>query len=328
MANYNIGFDLGGTKMLAGLVDSELRVVETVKRKSKSEAGAEAVFQDIAGTLQELLEKSGKNPEEIGAIGLSVPGILDRKKGVVVRTPNLGFSDFPLVARLKEHLPVPVILENDVNAGVWGEYVAGAARGYRHVLGVFPGTGIGGGLIINGDLYLGAGGNAGEIGHMVIQWDGALCGCGQRGHIEALASRGAMAKEAAGLVANGTLTGEYAQLGADIKAFSSKIFAQGIKEDNPAITGIVDRAAELLGVHIGGCLNLLNPELVLIGGGLIEKLGDYYLKRIEKAMRSSAWNFVAQDAHIKAGTLGDHAGIIGAADLAHRASEKKGKSTV
>jgi glucokinase len=317
MPDFYVGFDLGGTKMLAGLVDSQNNVIGTVKRKSQ--ASAEAVFADIAGLIEELLSKTGKTTQDIGGIGLSVPGILNRKKGTVVRTPNLGFSDFPLVARLQKHLGVPVVLENDVNAGVWGEYVAGAARGFQHVVGVFPGTGIGGGLIFDGKLYLGAGGNAGEIGHMVVQLEGPLCGCGQRGHIEALASRSAMTKEAAGLVANGTLGGSYAENGADLKAISSKFFAQGLKENNPHIVEIINRAADLMGVHIGGVINLLNPELVLIGGGLVEKLGDYYLKRVDKAMRKAAWEFVAAETQVKAGTLGDLAALVGAADLAKKA---------
>jgi len=257
----------------------------------------------------------------VGALGMSVPGILDRKKGTVVRAPNLGFHDFPLVKRLKDEFGFPVVLENDVNAGVWGEFVAGSAQGHRHILGVFPGTGIGGGLILNGQLYAGVGGNAGEIGHMILQLEGPLCGCGNRGCVEGLASRTAMGKEAVGLIANGTLTGDYAAGGADLKAVSSKFFAQGLKEGNPHIIAIIDRAADLLGTHLGGCLNLLNPELVLIGGGLVEKLGDYYLNRVEKAMRATDWEFVAADATVKAAILGDEAGLIGAADLAFREVE-------
>ena len=318
MADYHIGFDLGGTKMLAGVVGPDHHILGKTKRKTPSQSGPEAVYGDIVSTMDEVIAAAGKTRKDIGSVGMSVPGILNRKKGSIVRAPNLGFQDFPLVQRLEADFGFRVFLENDVNAGVWGEFIAGAAQGYHHVLGVFPGTGIGGGLIINGDLYAGAGGNAGEIGHMVLQLEGPLCGCGKRGHIEALASRTAMGKDAAGLIANGTLTGAYAENGADLKAISSKFFAQGLKEGNPHITAIIDRAADLLGTHIGGCLNLLNPELVLIGGGLVEKLGDYYLKRVEKAMRLSAWEFVAADAEVKAAVLGDDAGIIGAADLARK----------
>jgi glucokinase len=319
MADFHIGFDLGGTKMLAGVVGPGHEVLSKTKRKSQSQAGAEAVYEDIVATIRDTLAQAGKTAKDIGSVGMSVPGILNRKKGTVVRTPNLGFFDFPLADRLKAEFGFPIVLENDVNAGVWGEYVAGAARGHKHVLGVFPGTGIGGGLILNGELYAGVGGNAGEIGHMILQVEGPLCGCGNRGCVEGLASRTAMGKEAVGLIANGTLTGAYAEGGADLKAISSKFFANGLKEGNPHIIGIIDRAADLMGVHIGGCLNLLNPELVLIGGGLVEKLGDYYVKRVEKAMRATAWEFVADDAIVKVAVLGDDAALIGAADLARKA---------
>ena len=328
MADFHIGFDLGGTKMLAGVVGPGHQVLSKTKRKSQSHVGAEAVYEDIVATLREAMEQAGKTPKDIGAVGMAVPGILNRKKGSVVRAPNLGFHDFPLSDKLKAEFGFPIVLENDVNAGVWGEFVAGAAQGHRHVLGVFPGTGIGGGLILNGELYGGFGGNAGEIGHMILQLEGPLCGCGNRGCVEALASRTAMGKEAAGLIANGTLTGSFAENGADLKAISSKFFAQGLKEANPHIIAIIDRAADLLGTHIGGCLNLLNPELVLLGGGLVEKLGDYYIQRVEKAMRASAWEFVADDATVKAATLGDNAGILGAADLARKAAQETGGSGV
>jgi len=319
MAEFHIGFDLGGTKMLAGVVGPGHQVLSKTKRKSQTQVGPEAVYEDIVEALRDALEAADKRPQDIGAVGMSVPGIINRKRGTIVRAPNMGFFDFPLADRLKAEFGFPIVLENDVNAGVWGEFVAGSAQGYQHVLGVFPGTGIGGGLILNGGLYSGAGGNAGEIGHMILQLEGPLCGCGNRGCIEALASRTAMGKEAVGLIANGTLTGWYAQGGADLKAISSKFFSQGLKEGNPHVIGIIDRAADLLGTHLGGTLNLLNPELVLIGGGLVEKLGDYYLKRVEKAMRASAWDFVADDAVVKAAVLGDEAGLIGAADLARRA---------
>jgi glucokinase len=318
MPEQFLGFDLGGTKMIAGVVSAEHQVSSKVKRKSLTQEGAETVYNDIVATITDVLRESGQQASEITALGMAVPGIIDRKRGVIVRAPNMGFYDFPLVDRLRAEFGFPVVLENDVNAGVWGEYVAGAARGYQHILGVFPGTGIGGGIVINGQLYSGAGGNAGEIGHMIVQLDGPLCGCGQRGCIEALASRAAMSKEAAGLVAGGTLTGVYAENGADIKAISSKFFSQGLKEDNQHVKAIIDRAADLLGVHIGGCINLLNPQLVLVGGGLVEKLGDYYLKRVDKAMRRTAWAFVAEDAEMKAATLGDNASLIGSADLARR----------
>jgi glucokinase len=168
---------------------------------------------------------------------MSVPGVLNRKKGIVVEAPNLGMKDFPLEEELSREFGKPVILENDVNAGVYGEFINGAAKGYEHVLGVFPGTGIGGGLIINGKLYRGASGNAGEFGHITIQKGGALCGCGERGHVEAIASRTAMGMEAVGLIAGGKLPASLSEYGTDIKKISSKFFAQAVKRKKQADHG-------------------------------------------------------------------------------------------
>jgi glucokinase len=204
---------------------------------------------------------------------MSVPGVLNRKKGIVVEAPNLGMKDFPLEEELSREFGKPVILENDVNAGVYGEFINGAAKGYEHVLGVFPGTGIGGGLIINGKLYRGASGNAGEFGHITIQKGGALCGCGERGHVEAIASRTAMGMEAVGLIAGGKLPASLSEYGTDIKKISSKFFAQAVKEKNKLIMEVIENAANNLGIAIASAINLMDPELVLIGGGLVEKLG-------------------------------------------------------
>lgn len=316
MEKYCIGFDLGGTKMIAGLVDSGKKVLNRVKRKSPGTAGAKAVVEEILSTLNELLEVSGIPLSQVATIGMAVPGVLDRKKGRVMQTPNLGFYDFPLVEKIRSAFDVPIFLENDVNAGVYGEFVAGAAKGYQHVLGVFPGTGIGGGLILNGQLYAGAGGNAGEIGHMVLQLDGPLCGCGQYGHIEAIASRSAMARDAVSLIAGGRVHESLLAYGTDIRNISSKFFAEGLKLGDPQVIGIIDRAARQLGQSLAGSVNLLNPECVVIGGGLIEKLGSYYLEKIEASLKASAMAFIAKDVTMKAAELGDNAAIIGSAVLA------------
>lgn len=318
MEKLHIGFDLGGTKMLAGIVDGKNTVIAKAKRKTLETGGGKAVVDDIIELLQEVTSQAGLSVKDIAGVGMAVPGLLDRKRGRVAHTPNLGFHDFPLVDKIRASFDVPVLLENDVNAGVYGEFVMGAARGYKHVLGAFPGTGIGGGLIINGQLYSGAGGNAGEIGHMVLQLDGPPCGCGQYGHIEGMASRTAMAKDIVQLIASGTITGALAEYGTDIRNISSKFFAQGVKEENPHVIRVIDRAAEFLGISLAGSVNLLNPEVVVIGGGLIEKLGDFYLSRIGKALKKAAMPFIAKDLTLKAAELGDNAGLIGSAALARQ----------
>jgi glucokinase len=322
MSQYLIGFDLGGTKMLAALIQGN-KVIHRVKNKTKSQNGPRKIVQDIIGTIHTLINETRIETKDLLGIGMSVPGVLNRKKGIVVEAPNLGMKDFPLEGELSKEFGKPVILENDVNAGVYGEFINGAAKGYEHVLGVFPGTGIGGGLIIDGKLYRGSSGNAGEFGHMTIQNGGALCGCGQRGHIEAIASRTAMGQEAVGLIAGGKLPHSLAHYGTDIKKISSKFFAQALKEKNSHVMEIIDTAAENLGVAIASAINLLDPELVLIGGGLVEKLGDFYLKRIEDSMRRRAMAGIVAKTDIKAAELGDDAVFFGAAQLLLDKLEKR-----
>lgn len=319
MDPYFIGFDLGGTKMVAAVLDSQFSILSRVKRKTSSADGAQGILRDILLCLEESLTIAGISAAELAAIGMAVPGLLDRKKGRVVFSPNLAFEDFPLVDEIKKIYSCPVVLENDVNAGLYGEFVQGVAKGFENVLGVFPGTGIGGGLVINGKIYRGFTGNAGEFGHMTIQLEGPRCGCGQLGHVEGMASRTAMAKEAAGLIGGGNIQGKLAEFGTDIKNLSSKFFAQALKEENKLVMEIIDRAADHLGVAIAGSVNLLDPELVVIGGGLVEKLGSYYMKRIEKSVRARAMPMMAQAVQIKQAALGDDAALFGAAQVAKEA---------
>jgi len=313
--SYKIGFDLGGTKMIAGVIDSENKIIAREKKKSGSQQGPDEVLKRIMETIKGVIKKAGLNPEQISSLGIAVPGVIDLKAGVVKQAPNLGMRDFPLTEPLEREFPFPVILENDVNAGVYGEFIAGAAKGYDHVLGVFPGTGIGGGLILGGHLYRGATGSAGEFGHMIIQNKGPLCGCGQEGCVEALASRTAMAKDAAALSASGKLPPKLSKYGSEIKSFKSSFFKEAWDMKNPEVNHIIERSAYYLGVAIANTVNLLNPELILLGGGVMEKLGEPYLKMIEKQTREHAMAYPASKLEFVLAQLGDDAVLFGAANL-------------
>lgn len=312
---FDLGFDLGGTKIAAGLVDDQGKVVHRVKGKLGKITEVNSVVNGMVELIQGLLAEASVKPQEVRFAGVAVPGILDRKAGVVVMSPNLGFERFPLVERLRRFFPFPFVLENDVNAGLWGEYATGLG-GFRHVLGVFPGTGIGGALVIDGRLYRGATGNAGEVGHITLQREGPLCGCGQLGHLEALASRTAMAKEAAFLISTGRLPEELAAVGTDFRAITSKFFAQALKAGQPDIIHVMERAVEWLGLGIAGMVNILDPELVVLGGGLVEKLGDWFLKRVEASVRAHAMPVIARNVRFVTARLGDNAAIVGSALLA------------
>ena len=256
---YWIGFDLGGTKMIAALLDEHYQILQRVKQRTAAHEGNNAVLKRIAETIEEVITRSNVPRESIRGIGLAAPGPMDREAGIIISTPNLGFENIPLRRYLEKHTGLPVCLDNDVNAGTYGEFVRGAGKGLKHVVGVFLGTGIGGGLILDGKLYRGAGGNAGEVGHMIIQTEGPLCGCGQRGCLEALASRLSISKDAVALASSGKAPAIFEEAGTDITRYKSGVFAKAWKKKEPSIKELIRRSARFLGIGLSNCVNLLNP---------------------------------------------------------------------
>lgn len=312
-----VGVDLGGTKILTAIFDSALQKRAQTKKKTNPSDGEDSIIETICETITDALKKADQSPESLSAIGVTVPGVFDRNTGVVFSTPNLPFSDYPLKQKLEMHFPVPVVIENDVNAGTYGEYRAGAAKGFTHVIGVFPGTGIGGGLILDGKLFIGATGNAGEVGHMIINPSGPLCGCGKYGCLEAHASRSAMSRDAVFLANSGAAPETLASVGTDYAKYTSKVYDRACNGGDATVAAIVDRAAWYLGIGIANCVNLLSPEVVVIGGGLVERLGRHYLDRVEHSMREHAMSGISESVRMIAATLGDDAAVYGAAALAN-----------
>lgn len=313
---YTIGFDLGGTKMLAGLLNNQNKIIGREKKKSGSQYGPKVVVKRIVDTIKELLSNNKMKEKQVSALGIAVPGAVDHENGIIGLAPNLGMENFPLVKELQDKFSFPIYLENDVNAGAYGEYAAGAAKGYDHVLGVFPGTGIGGGLILNKKLFRGANGSAGELGHMIIQLKGALCGCGQEGCVEALASRTAMAKDAAALAASGKLPEQLLKNGQELRSFKSSFFKEALIMGQKDVEQIVDRSAYYLGISIANTVNLLNPQLILLGGGIVEKLGNVYLRKVKQYTMAHSLQLCAKNLEFKKASLGDDAVLYGAAQLA------------
>ena len=314
--NYWIGFDLGGTKMIASLLDSSLKVQSRLKERTDAQDGVKAVLKRIAATIEALIDQSGVDRDRIRGIGVAVPGPIDRQAGLILNTPNIGFKRTPLKEYLEKATGLPVALENDVNAGTFGEYIEGAGRGFSHLVGIFPGTGIGGGLILNGKLYRGAKGNAGEVGHMIIQLDGPLCGCGQHGCLEALASRLSISKDAVGLASIGKAPITYEEAGTDIKNYKSGVFSRAWKKHERPVVELIRRSAVHLGIGMANCVNLLNPEAIILGGGLVEKLGKAYIKEAEASMRAHGMSGMVEDVRVRQARLGDDAVFVGAAALA------------
>ncbi len=213
-------------------------------------------------------------------------------------------------------------MDNDVNLGTYAEWLLGKNKEAKHVVGVFPGTGIGGGLIVNRKIVHGASGGAGEVGHITLQIDGPLCGCGKRGCLEALASRIAITREIAALILRGESTYLTDKVGTDVSKIRSSVIADAIDHGEKKVEDIVRKAAYLTGVAIANLINIMSPELVILGGGLIEALGKIYQEEIQRAVKEHAMPFLRKKVSIEIGKLGDDAVALGAALLCAKKNDK------
>lgn len=311
-----VGVDLGGTKILVGVVDPNHAILGRSKRSTPAEAGGPAILEGIVAAIDEALAAASVRREDVLAIGVGSPGPIDPERGVIVFSANMNVKDWALASDLEAAIGRPTLLRNDVRAGGFGEFRLGAGRGYRHVLVAFVGTGIGGCVVVDGKIVEGSTGNAGEVGHFVVKAKGPMCGCGRRGCLEALASRSAIARR----VAKATKRGEETILAAKVDKKSGKLksgdLAAAVLAADPVAVREIHRAAHYLGLGLGGVVNLLGPEIVIVGGGVVEALGAPYLDQI----RASAREQILVDPHgtikIEAAALGDDAGILGAALMA------------
>jgi len=324
MKEHILGIDLGGTKVLAAVLDARGNIVVRARAKTRAWREDDEVYATIAGAGRRALEAAGIEASDLGAVGVAAAGPIDFDTGYIIEGANLRFKNFPLGPRLAEDFGCPAVVENDVNAGAYGEFKAGAARGARDVLVMFIGTGIGGGLILNGELYRGFSKAAGEIGHIIVKAGGPRCGCGNRGCLEAVASRTAMTRDIRKAIKRG-YRGPVSRLLAKQDQLSGKDLKSAYDAGDELVTKIVHRAAKSAGLGIGSLLNIFGPEMVVLGGGVIEAFGDDFVNRVEKVGRDIAFDINSKDAKITRAELGDDAGVIGAAMLAREATNVKGK---
>lgn len=301
------GIDIGGTNIDVALVEPGYRVVERLRVRTP-DTGPEAVVDAIA-------EAVGRLPSAPVAVGVGVPGPVH--EGMVQTAPNLPGWDrpVPVAAMLQAALDAPAVVDNDANVGTVGEWRAGSGRGARFLLGVWLGTGVGGGLVLDGRPYRGASGGAGEIGHVPIHLGGAQCGCGRRGCVEAYAGRGRMEVTAGTASAAGRATALSGLAAAKGGRMTAGVWAKALKRDDALATSIVDEAVGAVGAGVAGAINLLDLDRVVVGGGLAEKLGQPLVDRVAAA---AAPHLLVPDAgrSFALAELGDDAGVVGAAVLA------------
>jgi len=322
-ADHFLGVDLGGTKILTGVFKNSLECLATSKLSTKSQRGVEEVIERIARCIQDAVDEADLSIKNVAGIGIGAPGAVDFDSGSVIFAPNLdGWKNISLKKDLEKALGVPVFVENDCNISALGVYAAELKSKPRHMLGIFVGTGIGGGLILNGELFSGVNHTAGEVGHMVLEVNGPKCGCGNKGCFEALASRTAIFQRIKEGVKDGQKTLLVDMLGDDLKDLRSGDIRKAIRRGDKFVDKIVEEASEYIGIATANLINIFNPEVVVLGGGVIEALQDEMMGVIVETAKDYAMPGTMKGVEIIASKLGDNAGITGGAVLARKESGK------
>lgn len=314
---YAIGIDLGGTKVLVGLINKQTgEVLFSVKKKTKKDKGPQKIIEKIIESIHEILNENIVEKTQIKSIGIGAAGQVDRKNGVLLSAPNLDCFNVEFKKIIEKEFSIPVFVGNDVEIATLGEMKFGAGKGFKNLVCVFVGTGIGSGIVQNGELYTGATGTAGEIGHIVVDYGGRQCTCGAMGCLEAYASRSAIEKRITGALKKGrnSVILDYLQ---DGRPLSSSIIQKALEQNDELVTQALDEASEYLSAGLASIINFINPELIILGGGLIEAIDYFYKKTIIKA-HVKALPIPAMKIQFKKANLGDFSGIIGAAFLSDR----------
>ena len=325
MANVKqwiVGVDVGGTNIVVGLVPvegGEVRAFHT--RPTESKRGPDFVVgrivEMVEHSIAQVLESDGGTREDVLGVGIGSPGPLDCATGVVINTPNLGWHDFPIRDLVGGAVRLPATLDNDANCATYGEWWLGAGRGTRSLVGFTLGTGIGGGIVLNGEIYHGVSDAAGEIGHMTIDSTGRKCNCGNYGCLEAYASGPAIALRAVEGIEAGESTILVELVRGDLEAITAATVYEGVVRGDAYATGVMKDTAKFLGTGIANIINILNPDMVVISGG-VTRAGDHLFEPLRAEVRRRAFKSAEERCRIVAAEMPDRAGVVGAAGVFKR----------
>ena len=313
-----IGTDIGGTNLRAGVVDAEGHILGEARRPALSENGLRAAVERAIEAIEEALANAGVTPRDVLAIGLAVAGALRSQEGVCVYSPNFADSrNVPILPPIREALGLPAFMLNDVAVQTLGEHSFGAGRGCNNMVMVALGTGIGGGAIIDGELRVGYTEGFAEVGHMTIEPNGPVCGCGNRGCWEALAARDAIVRRAISKIEDGRQTAIAETVDYRFGSITPALIARCAEQGDSVAVEVLEETGYYLGLGIANLIQLYNPEVLVIGGG-IAQAGRLLFEPILRTVRARAHMVPASTCRILPSQLGDDAGIIGAAVLAAR----------
>lgn len=322
-SRVRVGFDLGGTKMLAAVFDEDYKILGKDRKKTKGFQGVDAGVERVIATIREALEDAKVGPDRLAGIGVGCPGLLDLDEGVLVEAINLGWHDVKLRKILEDEFDCPAVLANDVDLGTYGEYRFGAGKKAYCLMGVFPGTGIGGGCVYRGQILRGRRHSCMEIGHMPLFPFGARDGTGQRGTLEAYASRLAIAANAAQAAYRGQAPYLMKNAGTNLSNIRSGLLFDAIQAGDKAVEQAVVDAAEMIGIAVAGVVHLLTPEVVVLGGGLVEAMPDLFVDAVTRSARENTMEPLRDTFKVAAAELGDYATAMGAAAWQEACAQEK-----
>jgi glucokinase len=316
----SVGVDLGGTNIRAAVFDGGMEILGRSEKPTEAQEGADEVIRRIAACVREALDRSSVAAEEVGGVGVGAAGLTDWRTGVVVLASNLGWRDVPLKERLEQELDgLRVEVDKDTNAAALAEARLGAGREFKHFLYVTAGTGIGGGLILDGTLYRGATGGAGDIGHVVVDPEGPRCGCGDHGCVEVFSSGAGMVNRAREMLAGGE---EAASSAMTVEELTPQTIFEAAGEGDAVAARVVEKAGRALGLALADYVNINNPEAIVLGGGVV-RAGKAYTEPVERELRRRALPALGEIVKLVPPGLGDDVGVAGAALLLAE-SEKDG----
>jgi glucokinase len=311
-----LGVDLGGTKILTAVVNSQGKMLSRDHSITPAQKGHKAVIQSILESVHRALGRADVAISDLIVIGVGAPGLLNPETGILFTSPNLpGWRDVPLRDIIQEKLGKKTFLINDANAAALGEFYFGAARGARNFIYITISTGIGGGIVIDGKIYSGAIGAAGEVGHMIVDDDGPICNCGNRGCWETLASGTALAREARHRIEEGVRTSILEYADGDVEKVTAQVIHSAARHGDSLAKELIGRTGYYVGVGLANLVNIFNPELIVIGGGL-SSIGDMLLKPAFKTAGERAYKEAFQAVRFASAELGRNSGVLGAAAFA------------
>ncbi|RJX27326.1 MAG: ROK family protein [Dethiobacter sp.] len=312
--SYRVGIDLGGTKILITLAEEGGKILSSRKFPTRAADGLNNVIRYLITGIREVLFGEGVSLHELDGIGICVAGFFDIRSRTIISSPNLpGWEGFPLEQELKKRLNVPVLVDNDASAAAYGEYLYGAGKGKRNMVNITLGTGIGGGIITEGRIYRGSGGFAGEIGHIIVLPQGPLCGCGRCGCLESLSSGSAIAREGRMLLSagGGAVLRKIVKQNEELTA--GHVF-EAAKDGDEEAAGIIEKAAYFLGLALAFVVNILNPEVITMGGGMA-RTGEMFFAPVRRYLKEAAIPPSGEMVSLVPAALGEDAGVRGMLSL-------------